>query len=133
MSVSNETDLDVSEYRDETPARPVAALVVVVVAALLFAWSVWAAVGNLVQVPGQFGSYRDFVTKGGAPELAKNTPWVALIAALIVPILGYAAAFVLGRRRSVFVRVILFVVAYAAVCALTVSLTAYVFQVSAVL
>jgi ABC-type spermidine/putrescine transport system permease subunit I len=129
-SVDGSVDADL-EHEERLPSR-LAATVVMLVAALVFAWSVWAAIGNLSQVPAQFGAYRDFVTKGGAPELAKNTPWVALIAALVVPVLGYLAALWLGRRRGLRARIVLFVVAYAAVCALTVSLTAYVFQTSAV-
>ncbi|MCU1527560.1 MAG: hypothetical protein JWP75_1323 [Frondihabitans sp.] len=133
MTVSPDTPFAVNEEddREEVLPSPRAATIVLVVAAVVFAWSVWAAVGNLVQVPSQFGAYRDFVTKGGAPELAKNTPWVALIASLVAPVVGYVAALWLGRRRGLRSRVILFVVAYAAVCALTVSLTAYVFQTSA--
>lgn len=114
----------------EAAPRFGASLVVWIVFGLLFAWSVYAAIGNLVQVPAQFAAYRDFVTKGGAPELAKSVPWAALIAALIVPVLGWFAAWRLGRRRGLLPRVILFVIAWAAVSALTVSLTAYVFQVS---
>lgn len=119
--------------RAEVVPGRLAITVLLVVAAVIFAWSVWSAVGNLVQVPAQFGSYRDFVTKGGAPELAKSTPWPALVGALILPVIGYLVAWRLGRRRGLRQRVILFVVAYAGVCAVTVSLTAYVFQVSSLL
>ncbi|BDZ51231.1 hypothetical protein GCM10025867_34720 [Frondihabitans sucicola] len=119
-----------SADRVEVVPRFGAALVVWVVFGLLFAWSVYAAVGNLIQVPGQFEAYRDFVTKGGAPELAKDVPWPALIAALVVPVLGWLAAWRVGRRRGLLQRVIVFVIAWGGVSALTVSLTAYVFQVS---
>lgn len=123
---------DFTTDAETLPSRR-ARLVVLIVAAVIFAWSVWAAVGNLVQVPSQFDAYRDFVTKGGAPDLAKDTPWGALIAALIAPVVGYLIALRLGRRRGLVPRIVLFVVAYAGVCALTVSLTAYVFQVSSLL
>lgn len=114
----------------EVPASRRAALITLVVAGLIFAWSVYAAVGNVIQVPQLFAQYRDLVTSGNAPELAKPTPWAALIAGLVVPIVGYLVALRLGRGRSLRSRVIVFVVAYAAVCALTVSLTGYVFQAS---
>lgn len=119
--------------RDETvevPASRRAALITLVVAGLIFAWSVYAAVGNVIQVPQLFAQYRDLVTSGNAPELAKPTPWAALVAGLVVPVVGYLVALRLGRGRSLRSRVIVFVVAYAAVCALTVSLTGYVFQAS---
>jgi ABC-type spermidine/putrescine transport system permease subunit I len=128
-------DPDAIEFdgRDETvevPASRRAALITLVVAGLIFAWSVYAAVGNVIQVPQLFAQYRDFVTSGDAPSLAKPTPWAALIAGLVVPIVGYLVALRLGRGRSLRSRVVVFVVTYAAVCALTVSLTGYVFQAS---
>ncbi|RKR73630.1 hypothetical protein [Frondihabitans australicus] len=117
----------------EVPASRRAALITLIVAAVIFAWTVYAAVGNVVQVPQLFGEYRDFVTKNGAPELAKTTPWSALIAALVVPVLGYLAGLRLGRGRALLKRIAIFVVMYAAVCALTVSLTGYVFEKSSLL
>ncbi|GAA4664861.1 hypothetical protein [Frondihabitans cladoniiphilus] len=117
----------------EHPAGPRAVAVLLLVAGVIFAWSIYAAVGNLTQVPAQFDAYRDFVTKGGAPELAKTTPWPALIAVLLVPVVGYLVALRLGRGRSLRVRLVSFALTYAAVCALTVSLTAYVFKVSSLL
>lgn len=113
----------------ERPPRLGSALAVWIVFGLLFAWDVYASIGNLVQVPALFESYRDFVSTS-APELAKPTPWAALIAVLVVPVIGWLAAWRLGRRRGLMGRLILFVVAWAAVSALTVSLTAYVYAVS---
>lgn len=124
------TTAEIEKRPVETPPRLAASLALWIVSGLVFAWSVYAAVGNLVQVPAQFEAYRDFVTKGGAPELAKGVPWAALVATLVVPVIGWLVAWRLGRRRGLAQRVLLFVIAWAAVSALTVSLTAYVFQVS---
>lgn len=124
------TAAETDDRPGETTPSFTASLALWIVSGLVFAWSVYAAVGNLVQVPAQFEAYRAFVTKGGAPELAKSVPWAALIATLVVPVFGWLAAWRLGRRRGLLQRVVLFVIAWAAVSAVTVSLTAYVFQVS---
>lgn len=118
---------------DEVSPGPRGLSILFVVTGLVFAWSVWAAVGNLIQVPALFDQYRAFVAQNGAPELAKSTPWPALVGALLIPAVGWVAAWRLGRRRGLRARIVFFVVAYAAVCAVTVSLTGYVFQVSSVL
>ncbi|MGA1812453.1 hypothetical protein VH571_08715 [Frondihabitans sp. 4ASC-45] len=133
--MSSTTDTDALEVQPTEEASPgfVGLAILLTVTALIFAWSVWAAVGNLIQVPALFDQYRSFVTQNGASELAKSTPWPALIATLLLPVLGWGAAWWLGRGRGLRARIVFFVVAYAGVCALTVSLTSYVFRASSVL
>ena len=58
---------------------------------LFFAYDVWEAVGNLVGLSQYAAALDTSITAVG---------WVLLIAAVVLPIGLFAAAFVLGRRRS---------------------------------
>lgn len=79
---------------------------------LVFAYYVWDAVQNMLQLPTIY-------------ELsglkASGIPWWLLIVVLVLPIALYAAAFVLGRRYGIAVRALLFFVALTVLACLTLS------------
>lgn len=76
---------------------------------LFFAYDAWEAVGNLVGVAQLAATLDTTITALG---------WVVLIAAILLPILLFAIAFLLGRRRSAIVQAALYLVALAVSAAL---------------
>jgi hypothetical protein len=88
-----------------------ASIAVAIVFGLLNAYVLWNAIGNLVTLPKEFGSV---------------TPWWLLILDVAAPVVFYVVAFVLGRRRSVGARAVLFLLALAVVACATVGSIAYV-------
>jgi hypothetical protein len=66
---------------------------------LFFAYDAWEAVGNLVGVADLAGSLETSISGLG---------WVVLIAAILLPVALFAAAFLLGRRRSAVVQAALY-------------------------
>jgi hypothetical protein len=86
-------------------------IVIAVVFGLLNAYVLWNAIGNLVNLPKEFGAV---------------TPWWLLILDLAVPVVAFAAAFVVGRRRSLGARALFFLIGLAVVACSTVGSIAYV-------
>ena len=73
----------------ETPAKRfprygVPSIVLAVVAAILYAYVFWQAIGNIVQLPKVLGPV---------------TPWWLLILDVALPVVVYAAAVLLGLRH----------------------------------
>ena len=58
---------------------------------LFFAYDAWEAVGNLIGMAGIATALETTITGLG---------WVVLIAAILSPVVLFAAAFLLGRRRT---------------------------------
>jgi hypothetical protein len=88
-----------------------ASIAVAILFGLLNAYVLWNAIGNLITLPKEFGSV---------------TPWWLLILDVAAPVVFYAVAFVLGRRRSLGAGAILFLLALALVACSTVGSIAYV-------
>jgi hypothetical protein len=78
---------------------------------ILNAYVLWNAIGNLINLPKEFGSV---------------TPWWLLILDLAVPIVTFAVAFLLGRRSSLGARILFFVIGLSVVACSTVGSIAYV-------
>lgn len=64
---------------------------------LFYAYDVWEAVGNLIGVPKVYDGL----------GLTAQTPWILLVAALIIPIVVYGLVLLLGLRRNAGERAIL--------------------------
>ena len=100
------------------PARSATPLWLAVSIAVLFgvfyAYDVWEAVGNLVGLNIQAAALGVPLTGWGV---------ALLVAALLVPFLAFGVALWLGRRRGPLVQVVLFLVGYALVQALTLDLS----------
>ena len=69
--------------------------------ALIYAYSVWQAIGNLVALP----AFYDQAGLGSA-----NVPWWLLWVGIVIPIAVFALAFVVGRKRNVFGKALIFIV-----------------------
>ena len=101
------------------PARPATPLWLAVSIAVLFgvfyAYDVWEAVGNLVGLNIQAAALGVSLTGWGV---------ALLVAALVAPFVAFGVALWLGRHRGPLVQVVLFLVGYALVQALTLDLSA---------
>ena len=71
---------------------------------LFYAYDAWEAVGNLIDAPKIYA----------ALGLEAQTPWILFIAALLVPLLTYGLALLLGIRRRVGERALLLLAGLAA-------------------
>ena len=86
-----------------------------VVFGAFFAWDVWEAVSNLVALP-------DFYDYAGFGR--ENVPWWVLIVGVVVPVVLFVAAIVLGRGRPLLVKAIVLLVALAVASALGIGVVA---------
>lgn len=91
------------------------AVTIAVLFGVLYAYDVWEAVGNLVGLNVQAASLGISLTGFGV---------TLLVVALVVPFVVFGLAFWLGRHRGPLQQVVLFLVGYALVQALTLDLTA---------
>ena len=78
---------------------------------LFYAYDVWEAVGNLVGVPHYYE----------AIGFSASTPWVLLIAALVFPFVIFVVVFLLGIRRNVGEKALLYITGLAVSNALALS------------
>ena len=96
----------------ETPAEPtgilrpqapigVMTLVIAAVFGLLFAYFVWQAIGNLIELPKSYE----------AIGLSSGVPWALLVIGLAIPVVLYVVAFVIALRRPVLDKAIIFLMA----------------------
>lgn len=90
-------------------------LVVAALFGLFYAYDLWEAVSNLVALP----SYYDMAGIG-----SENVPWWLLWAGVIIPILVFVLAFVLGRRQNVFAKALIFLLGLAIVAGLSLDVLA---------
>jgi hypothetical protein len=86
-------------------------IVVAIIAGVLYAYVLWSAIGNLINLPKALGSV---------------TPWWLLIVDVVVPVVVFVTAFLIGRRRSLGARSLLFLVGLAVVACSTIGSIAYV-------
>jgi len=90
-------------------------LVVAALFGLFFAYDLWEAVSNLVALPSVY----DAVGIG-----SENVPWWLLWSGVIIPILIFVLAFVLGRRQNVFAKALIFLLGLAVVAGLSMGVLA---------
>jgi hypothetical protein len=100
----------------ETPekSRPrygVPSFAIAVVAAILYAYVLWQAIGNIVQLPKVLGS---------------ATPWWLLILDVALPVVVYAAAILLGLRHRALARAGFFAIGATVLACCTVGSIAFV-------
>ena len=101
-----------TEPDEQQRAWPISAIVLAVVFGLLFAWFLYQAIGNLVNVPPAYEQvgYGDRI------------PWGILLAGVGLPVVLFAGAAWLGIRRTLSQRVILFAAGLGATAATSFSL-----------
>ena len=113
---------------DSGPRRRRWPVVVLAVAfALLFAWDVVEAVGNLVSVPldSRYAN-NDFYRENGLDGLVAEPPWVVLVLGVLLPPVAFVVALVASRRRPLGVVALALATGLATVAALNLTITAYV-------
>jgi hypothetical protein len=94
-----------------SPATPLwLAVTIAVVFGVLYAYDVWEAIGNLVGLNIYAGELEVGLTGYGV---------ALLIAGIAVPLVAFATAFWLGRRRGPLAQVVLFLAGFALVQALS--------------
>ena len=84
-------------------------LVVIVLFGLLYAYDVWEAIGNLFLVPADYAQFM----------AGDKVPWWLLWLGVALPPVVFALAVIVGRRRNVLGRALIFLVGLAVVAALT--------------
>jgi hypothetical protein len=82
---------------------------------VLYAYDLWEAVSNAVSLPQVYSVY------GLDPG---DVPWALLVAGILLPVVIYGVAFLLGRRRPLFATIVLFAVGLALVAVLSLDLIA---------
>ena len=107
------TTAPLSDARAHAPAW--LTLTLAVVFGLLFAFDVWEAVGNLVGVT---------VVASGLGTTINALGWVVLLFGILLPILVFALAYLLGRRRNPLSQVLLYLAGLGTVAAVSLSLLA---------
>lgn len=113
--------MTVSDTRTTDARRPRAgrlAVAVAIVFGLLYAYDLWEAVNNAIEVPRQFAAIAEL----GIP--VGEVPWTLIVVNIAIPPVVYLAAVVLGRRRSVFGRAVFFAAGLALVAVLTLDIVA---------
>jgi len=86
--------------------------------ALLYGYDLWEAITNATELPKQYAE----IAKLGIP--VGDVPWTLIIANMLIPPVVYLFAVVLGLRRSVFGRAVLFAVGLALVAVLSLDIIA---------
>jgi hypothetical protein len=103
---------DSIETGAKTRARyGVPSLVIAIVAALLYAYVLWQAIGNMVQLPKVLGYV---------------TPWWLLILDVALPVVVYVVALLLGLRRRTLARAAFFAIGATVLACCTVGSIAFV-------
>ena len=85
---------------------------------LFFAYDLWEAIENAIEVPKLFAQLE--AVGLGAGEV----PWVLIWIGILIPPLAYGAAFVIGLRRNAASKALIFLLALVAVAALSLSVNA---------
>lgn len=84
-------------------------LVLAIAFGLFFAYDAWEAVGNLVGMAGVASALGTTISPTG---------WVVLISAILLPVVLFAVAFLIGRRRSAVIQAALYLAGLAVSAAL---------------
>lgn len=75
-------------------------ITVAILFGLLYAYYLWVALSDLLAFPDEFFTGVKLIDK----------PWALLVANLLVPVLAYVGALLLGRRRNVFIKAVFFAI-----------------------
>lgn len=78
---------------------------------LLYAYDLWESISGIVAVPARYA----------AIGFAGTTPWILLIAALAFPLVIFVAAFLIGLRRNIGEKALLYITGLAVSNALALS------------
>jgi hypothetical protein len=90
-------------------------MVLSIIFGLFYAYYLWDALRSLIVLPAEL----EEIGLG-----RESAPWALLITGVVVPILAFVLAFVLGLRRNFLSKVLLFLAGIAAVACLSLSVIA---------
>lgn len=96
------------------PALTPLSLVIAGLFGLVYAYFVYQAIANLIELPKSYA----------AIGLSDSVPWVLLVIGLLIPIAVYVLAFVLGLRRRVLEKAVIFVMGVAVTAGLAFTVVA---------
>ena len=108
------TDQPSPEVTPDVSAKREIGLPTIIVAGLfglLYAYDLWEAINGVLEVPASYA----------AVGFAASTPWVPLIAALAFPVVSFVAVFLIGLRRNIGQKALLYVAGLAVSNALALS------------
>lgn len=89
---------------------------------LFYAYDLFEAISNVVGVTSQINAYNVDRVKFGLTPV--STPWPLLILDLVVSPVVFVLAFLIGRRRTVFIKIIVFAIGLTVVAAVSLTLIA---------
>ena len=113
------TDSNHVDERHDTRARlGWRSLTVAIAFGLLYAYDLWEAINNAIELPRQYAALEALGVEVG------EVPWTLVIANMLVPVGVYLLAFVMGLRRALFGKVVLFTLGLALVAVLTLDIIA---------
>ncbi|GAB3605659.1 hypothetical protein GCM10027413_10680 [Conyzicola nivalis] len=95
-----------------------AGLAVALLFALFFAYDLWEAIQNAIELPKLYAQLEAV----GLP--AGDVPWLLIAVGIAIPPLAYVVAFVAGRRHTLAMKALIFLLALVAVAALSLSVNA---------
>lgn len=113
----------------QDPARTgitVGKVVVWLVAAVLFAYVLWQAIGNFVGVTQTLSANNAFLRRNGGEALQTSVPWVALVLDVAIAPVLYGVAWFVARRMDLVRTIVVFVAALCGVAALWFDVLEYV-------
>jgi hypothetical protein len=93
----------------------VVSIAIAVVFGLLFAFYLYEAISQVLQLQSYVTGQNELLRKLGHSQLA--LPWIALVPLLVLPLVTYALAFFLGRHRTPLIELALFVMGLAVLSA----------------
>ncbi|MCU1556081.1 MAG: hypothetical protein JWN09_76 [Microbacteriaceae bacterium] len=99
-------------------------LTIAILFGLFYAYDLFEAISNVAVLPGDITA--ENTVRAAVGLGAANIPWAILIADLLISPVVYVAAFLLGRRRSVFIKIVCFFVGLSVVAAVSLTLVALV-------
>lgn len=85
---------------------------------LFFAYDLWEAIENAIEVPKLFAQLEEV----GLP--AGEVPWLLIWIGIAIPPLAYGGAFLIGLRHNVAAKALIFLLALVLVAALSLSVNA---------
>ncbi len=109
-----EPEVEPVETPTAKPALTPLSLVIAGVFGLVYAYFVYQAIANLIELPKSYD----------AIGLSASVPWVLLVIGLLVPVLVYVLAFILGLRRRVLDKAVIFVMGVAVTAGLAFTVVA---------
>jgi|GEM_PF-4490655 len=99
-------------------------LTVIVLFGIAYAWNLFSALSNFIGKLDQLSKVNEVRVLNGFAEL--STPWIPLIANLVLPVIVFALALWISRKRNVGLLAVMMLAGLGAVAAVSLSLIAYV-------